>query len=494
MKKKIGLLLLAVVVVLAAGLGAYGWNYYNKYVDIAEIYPGVKIQGMDVGGKTEEEAQRMIDEYVENVSKEKVTLKVEDKEKSFALSEIGLELKNPNTSEEAGQLGKTGNVLKRILQIRKLSREGTDIPLQFSVDETQLAKFLKKKGKSFLTKKKDAQITREEDKFKIKKEVNGISIDFDKNADDLAEIIEDDHWDQKAVVFPMDYQVDYAEHTEKELSSIKDVLGTFTTSYAGSSGGRCTNVENGTSLLDGTVLYPDETLSVYEKVSPFNRDNGYRLAGSYSNGKTIQTYGGGICQVSTTLYNAVLRSELDVLERENHSMTVHYVKLSEDAAISGTDKDLKFKNNLDTPIYIEGKTSGSTVTFTIYGKEYRDAKRTIEFISQQLSSKSPKEKQVKDNTLEEGKTVVEQQGSNGYTAKLWKVIYEDGEETDRIQINSSSYQPSERIVRVGTKKKKQPVKKEDSKTEKKDKKTTESDKKNTTKKETTKKEETQSAE
>lgn len=469
MKKRIGLLLLAVFVVLAAGLAAYGWNYYNKYVDIEGIYPGVKIQGMDVGGMTEQEAQRVIDQYVENVSKEKVTLQVEGKETSFALSKIGLQCENQNTSEEAGQLGKTGNILKRIMEIRQLSTDGYDFPLQFSVDEAKLEKILKKKTKKYITEKQDAQITREGDAFRIQKEVNGISMDMEKNAKDIAAIIEDEGWDQKAFAFPMDYDVDFATHTEEELSAIKDVLGTFTTSYAGSTSGRCTNVENGTSLINGTVLYPGETMSVYEKVSPFTYDNGYRLAGSYSDGKVIQTYGGGICQVSTTLYNAVLRAELSVLERQNHSMTVHYVKLSEDAAISGTDKDLKFENNLDAPIYIEGKTGGSTVTFTIYGKEYRDAKRTISFVSQQLSSKAPTEKQIKDNTLEEGKTVVEQKGDNGYTARLWKVIYEDGEEVDRVQINSSSYQPSQRIVRVGTKKKE--TKKEDKKKKSKKKKT-----------------------
>lgn len=474
MKKRIGLLLLAVFVAVAVGLAAYGWNYYKKYVDIEDIYPGVRIQGIDVGGMTEQEAQRVVDQYVENVSKEKVTLQVEGQETSFSLSRIGLQCKNPNTSEEAGQFGRTGNILKRIMEIQKLSTDGVDIPLQFSVDEAKLEKVLKKKTKHYLTKKKDAQITREGDQFQIQKEVNGISIDIEKNARDIAAIIQDDGWDQKAVVFPMDYEVDFATHTEEELSAIQDVLGTFTTSYAGSATGRCINVENGTRLINGAVLYPGETMSVYDKVAPFNSDNGYCLAGSYSNGQTIQTYGGGICQVSTTLYNAVLRAELSVKERENHSMTVHYVDLSEDAAISGTDKDLKFKNNLDTPVYIEGKISGKTVTFTIYGKEYRDAKRTIAFVSQQLSSKAPSEKKIKDNTMEEGKTVVEQQGGNGYTAKLWKVIYEDGEEIERVQINSSSYQPSQRIVRVGTKKKeiKKETKKEDKTKKSKKKKTT----------------------
>ena len=160
MKKRIGLLLLAVFVIVAVGSAAYGWSYYKKYVDIEGIYPGVKIQGMDVGGMTEQEAQRVVDQYVENVSKEKVTLQVEGQETSFALSRIGLQCENQNTSEEAGQLGRTGNILKRIGEIRKLSTEGMDIPLQFSVDEAKLVKVLKKKTNKYLTEKQDAQITR----------------------------------------------------------------------------------------------------------------------------------------------------------------------------------------------------------------------------------------------------------------------------------------------------------------------------------------------
>lgn len=110
----------------------------------------------------------------------------------------------------------------------------------------------------------------------------------------------------------------------------------------------------------------------YLYIKPYHhlqKENGYALAGSYENGQTVQTYGGGICQVSTTLYNAVIRAELKIVERFPHSMTVHYVPRSADAAIAGTHKDMKFKNTFDTPIYIEGKANGSTITFTVYGKK-----------------------------------------------------------------------------------------------------------------------------
>ena len=469
MKKKIGLTVLALFIIVLAGVCGYGYHYYTKYVNIATIYPGVKIAGIDVSGMTKEEAQKTVDDYVNTVSEQKVTLQVGKKEKSFLLSDMGLYCTKEDPAKEAWELGRNDGIFKRVVEIRRLEKEGQDLPLSFGVDADKSQKVFKKTAKKFLAKKKDAVIKREDGKFKITPEVNGIDIDFAENADKLIEYIQKEDWDQKEVVFPVDYKTDKAKHTKKELSVIKDVMGTFTTSYYDSPYGRCLNVENGASLINGTLLYPGEEFSVYEAVAPFNSDNGYHLAGSYENGKTVQTYGGGICQVSTTLYNAVLRAELEVTERQPHSMTVHYVKLSEDAAISGTEKDLKFKNNLDYPIYIEGKAGDASITFTIYGKEYRDENRSIEFISETTSVRPPGEKIIKDKTMEEGKKKVEENGRTGYSARLWKVIRVDGEEVDRVQINSSSYQSVKKVVRVGTKKKEDKKEAEEKKKEQADK-------------------------
>ena len=456
MKKRIGVVVLVLLLLLLAGAGAGFYYYYSKYINIDAIYPGVTIQGMSVGGMTQEEAEAKVQEYVDQVSQETVTLQVRKKETAFPLSDIGLKCTNMDVVEEAYNLGKTGNVFKRVMEVRELEKKGTDFPLTFSVDKEETKKVVAKKAKKFLAKKKDATIKRVDGKFVITKHVHGIAIDFDANAEKLAEVFGNKDWNHKSVVFPMDYTLDKAKHTKKELSAIKDVLGTYTTSYAGSASGRCANVENGASLINGTVLYPGESFSVYSKVAPFTAANGYHLAGSYSNGQTVQTYGGGICQVSTTLYNAVLRAELNVTERLNHSMTVHYVPLSADAAISGTDKDLKFTNNLDHPIYIQGTAGGSSITFTIYGKEYRASNRKVEYVSQTLSVRGPSEKVIKDKTMEEGKRVVESNGRTGYTARLWKVVYIDGKETKRTQVNSSSYMSTPSVVRVGTKKKEVP--------------------------------------
>ena len=189
---------------------------------------------------------------------------------------------------------------------------------------------------------------------------------------------------------------------------------------------------------------------MYETVAPFTAENGYAMAGSYLNGEVVDSMGGGICQVSTTLYNAVLRAELEVVERSPHSMTVHYVELSEDAAIAGTYKDFKFKNSTEYPIYIEGyTTSDKKITFNIYGKETRDSNRSISFESVLVN-------EVKPNTIlrdDAGQGLGYKNvsaGKTGYVAELYKIVKVNGVQTDRIKINKSTYKGSDRVVTYGT--------------------------------------------
>ena len=110
-------------------------------------------------------------------------------------------------------------------------------------------------------------------------------------------------------------------------------------------------------------------------------ENGYQSAAEYSSGKVVEGIGGGVCQVSTTLYNAVINAELEIVERHNHTYSVGYVDASMDAAIAEDVMDLRFRNNYDTPIFISGNAYGGTVSFYIYGKETRSPDRTVTYYS-----------------------------------------------------------------------------------------------------------------
>ena len=240
----------------------------------------------------------------------------------------------------------------------------------------------------------------------------------------------------------------YREPSEKELAQVTDVLGSFTTSYKTSGSSRSANVANGCSLINGTTLYPGEEFSTYKTVSPFSVANGYYMAGSYVSGKVVDSLGGGICQVSTTLYNAVLRAELEVTERSNHSMIVTYVEPADDAAIAGTYKDLKFKNTLDAPVYIEGVTSGKQVTFTIYGQETRPSNRTLKFESVTLSTTEPGVQIIADAGQPIG-YITRESAHKGVVAELYKHVYVGGKEESVTKVNKSNYKATPRTITVG---------------------------------------------
>lgn len=160
-----------------------------------------------------------------------------------------------------------------------------------------------------------------------------------------------------------------ANTTEEDLMAIQKKVASFSTGYSSSGASRRTNIEVAAKNINGTLLLPGETVSVDRAIKSRNRSNGYAKAGSYLNGKTVQTYGGGVCQVSTTLYGAILRAGIIPIERNAHSMSVGYVPLGLDAAISEGYKDLKIQNTYSTPIYIEAIANGGTLTFNIWGRE-----------------------------------------------------------------------------------------------------------------------------
>ena len=176
----------------------------------------------------------------------------------------------------------------------------------------------------------------------------------------------------------------------------------------------------------------------------------HSLAASYLNGKVVDSLGGGICQVSTTLYNAVLLAELDVTQRYNHSMIVAYVDPSADAAIAeSAGKDFKFVNNTDAPIYIEGIIKNKKITVNIYGKETRDNNREVIYESEIISRTPPGQDVIYVDAGRPIGYIVKESAHVGYKARLWKVVKENGEVVERTQVNSSTYKMTPRYATVG---------------------------------------------
>ena len=414
------------------------------------IEKGVYIGDVNVSDMSIIEAKQAVLDYVEEQGEIKVTLNAMNNNKiSVPLSDLSITWINEDIVEEAATLGKKGNIVKRYKVLKDLEHENKVYDMKYDFDRTKLKEIIETDCAEFNVSAQDATLKRENGQFVIEPGVTGVVIDVDGSVNSVYKHLTEE-WDGQDSETDLVVVVDEPRGTEEELSKIKDVLGTFTTDYHTSGANRSGNVANGARLVNGTLLYPGDAFSMYETVSPFTEKNGYYMAGSYLNGMVVDSLGGGICQVSTTLYNAVLLSELEVTERSNHSMIVTYVDPSADAAIAGTAKDFKFVNNLEHPIYIEGVTENKKVTFTIYGVETRPSNREVVYESKVLSKTVPEgEKVVADGGQPIGFVDV-QSAHIGYVAELWKIVKEDGEEVSREQVNKSTYKASPRTATVGT--------------------------------------------
>lgn len=455
--------LLVCVIICFAGMKIYAGRNENT---IAE---GVYVDSIPLGGKTVEQASNKINSYVESLKSKKITFTAGKKSVSITLQELGFAVSENNYVEEAFNLGKTGNLIKRYKELQDVKNKNVVYNLEFTINEEKAKEFIEKKCKKYEREAKNATISRKNGSFTIKAGKTGREIQVDDTIEKIKSTLSD-KWDHEDIEMELVMKEVQPECTKAQLKRVKDVLGDYSTTYASSSSSRAANLANASKLINGSVILPGEEFSTSKALSPITEENGYETAGAYLNGKVIDSVGGGVCQAATTLYNAVLEAELEVTERYNHSMIVNYVEPSMDAAISEGYKDLKFKNNTEVPIYIQSYTEGRTIFFVIYGEETRDTEnRKVVYQSETLETIQPgADIETKDPTKPTSYRVVEQSAHVGYKAKLWKVVYVNGEQQSKEQVNYSSYAAEPAHVIVGSKeeKKEEENKKPDEETSK----------------------------
>lgn len=431
----------------------WGLGFPDMKVCAAEetVKQGVYAESLDLSGMTGAEALSSVAGYVESLKEVPVTLIAGGgNEVVTTAGALGLAWSNPDLVEEALELGTAGNVIERYKVIKDLEHENIVYDIELSFDISAINDLLAGECSRYDQKAVNASLKRENGTFQIVQGQTGYKLDVESSIDNVYDYLTGE-WTGEPVSINLNITVEEPRGNEGDLALVQDVLGTFTTSFSTSGKSRTANVTNGCKLVDGTTVYPGEEFSFYEAVAPFSQNNGYYMAASYLNGKVVDSIGGGICQVSTTLYNTVLKAELEVTERHNHSMIVTYVDPSADAAIAeSSGKDFKFINNTDAPIYIEGIIQNKKITFNIYGKETRPANRKVSYVSEILETIQPTSDQIyQDAGQPIGYFVNGESVHIGYKARLWKVVTVDGKEVSREQVNKSSYKMTPRSATVG---------------------------------------------
>lgn len=450
MKGKVARMLAVAGCVALASVGAHLYVSANANPDT--ICDGIFIGSIDVGGLSVDKATKKVKKYVEEAKNENVTVKIDDEKVTTTLEELGYSCDVDYFVEEAYHYGKTGDIIKRYKEQKDVQQKDVVYDLAFQLDKEKVTEFVNEKCTVYDVPAKDATLKRKKGKFVVEEESNGREIVADETAEKIQKVIAS-QWITGGIEIDAIMNDTTPKYDSSMLAECQDVLGTYSTSFSSSGSARSQNLVNAASLIDGTVVYPGETFSTADHLVPFTQENGYEVAKAYASGQVVDSVGGGVCQAATTLYNALLKAELEITERYNHSMIVAYVKPSMDAAISEGSKDLKFKNNTDTPIYIEAYTANRCIYFTIYGKETRDLEnRKVEYQSEVLETIQPGEDKVTiDPSLPEGYETVTQSAHIGYKARLWKIVYENGKQVSKEQVNSSYYAPEPRYVTKGGK-------------------------------------------
>ena len=382
-----------------------------------EITEGITIGDIEAGGMTQEELLNKANEYISKYTNQLITLKVDGNSVSTTAANLGYYWKNTEIVSKAGSYCQEGNVISRYKESKDLEQHGgVKFDFEMDVNDEIMRETLDDVAAMYNVPHVDAKLTRSGGTFSVTPESDGKVIDVNSAVTEIHNYLAND-WDGQVWSDTLNFVTDKATCTAADCAQVKDLLGSFSTRFSTGSANysRNKNLENGMNLLNGITIPVGETISVNSFLEPWTTSNGWYAGGTYVNGRVEDTLGGGICQVSSTLYNAALNAEIEVVERYNHSMTVGYVPLSMDAALAGTWKDLKLKNNTNTPVYIEGIYTNGQITFNIYGVETRPSNRSVQYVSQRTSS------------------------SSGYSYKLLKRVYVDGALQSEDVVNTSNY-------------------------------------------------------
>lgn len=343
--------------------------------------------------------------------------------------------------------GKAGNViisekLKDLIVDKLTSTNYNTDPIEVPVEEAQPDPIDIDKIHSEIYKEaKDAYYTK--DPFAVYPSSNGL--DFDISVDEAKQMVS-----TPSETYTIPLKTLYPDVTTNEIGTeaFPDKLATYSTSYASSNANRSTNIALAASKINGTVLMPGEEFSFNGTVGKRTAANGFKTATVYSNGQVTTDYGGGICQVSSTLYNTVLKANLEITNRVNHTFTVGYVPIGLDATVSWGSPDFKFKNNRSYPIKIVATTSNKRLTISVFGLK-EDVEYEVELVSYKTGTIPYSTVYTTDSSLGKGKTKVVQSGSNGATSVAYKILKLNGKEVSRTLLSKDRYSPHNQIIARG---------------------------------------------
>lgn len=476
------------------------------------ILDGVFIQGVDVSGLSKDEATAKVSSLTNACLEKSFTVSHEDYETTILANQFCSGFDISSAIEEAYLIGRSGNIFENNFTILNTLLNNRNISLNVNYDTELLNSLIsdinsklpdRVEQPSYYVNEKNLIITSGKDGVLVDsnqftKKLLTLLLDFSTtqvsfsipvtnvgaNSIDIDNIYSEIHKEPVDAYFttnpyslyPSSNGIDFAisldeakkiilTYMEEYTIPLKtiapnittnqlgneafpDLLSSFSTSFSSSNSNRSTNIKLSASKINGCTLLPGESFSYNQVVGKRTAAAGFKEATAYLNGQVIQEYGGGICQVSSTLYNAVLYANLEITERSNHGFKPSYVKPGLDATVSWGGPDFKFKNNRNYPIRIVCDTSGKTLRIYIYGLKTEDD-YTVKLEARYLSTVYATTTYKTDSSLASGESKVLESGSNGCKTATYKYLYDkNGTLVSSECISRDTYNPHNKVVAV----------------------------------------------
>lgn len=323
-----------------------------------------------------------------------------------------------------------------------------DLKLDFSMNQKVLSKVIDGLSSKLTVKPINAMLKVTDNRFEIVPDKAGLELDKASLQKKISQAISKATAVATRLALPT--KAVKAKYTSANLLEVHDKLAEFSTRFDPTYTNRVVNIKLAAKNVTNLVLMPNEVLSIDKAMGPRDEELGYLPAHVIIGNKMVDGIAGGICQVSTTLYNAALYSNLEIVERSNHSLPSAYVKLGRDATVNGTNKDLKIRNNTGYPIYIVNKMDKNHLIFTIYGKNVYPQRRVV-LKTNILSSTKATITYINDPTLPKGKKLEELPASTAYTVETFREVYDGKKLLSVEKLDLDRYRLVNGIIRIGTK-------------------------------------------
>jgi vancomycin resistance protein YoaR len=419
--------------------------YIAYYLTYPSIYPGVSVEGVDLSGYSLEEATEVLAVWQEGRHKQSRVLYFAELKDKLEADRIDFQVDVTDALATAWAYGRQGSYWERLLKIRIGTQNTYTISVKSNYNELKLNQYIgqwqskiDRPASNATFSMRTGEMIPDQQGYKLESEI-------------LRQLIIGAFKKSEEALVLVPVTKSYPKVTVDDLATagIREPISVYTTVFNNKDINRTTNIKLAAWKANGHIIYPEDVFSFNEIVGPREKDFGFKEALEIVDGEFVLGVGGGVCQLTSTLYNAVILANLDILERYNHSKVLSYVPLGRDATVAFGSLDFRFVNNTRLPVMIVTEVNGNELIVGVFGRD--PIREKVEIIAVNQEDIPPVMITEKDDDLYVGETKIEKTGKPGVALTIMRVVRSNGQMIKQEILSKDRYQGEEGLLKVGTK-------------------------------------------